>query len=120
MANNIIDFNLYSVGILKNHFDMALQELDILFSTEPTELIGEPNYGMNFERFLWELIPSPELLENYIKEKIQTSTLFVNEFKYDVHAEALQDISETIYVVKINLYQNNDESVEKTYIIKYN
>ena len=36
----------------------AFQELDMIFLTEHTELLGQTDYGCVLERFLWDLTPS--------------------------------------------------------------
>ena len=73
----MIDFALDSRIFLNNEFDIAMQELDILFNTENTELIGNPQFGTNFEQFLWQLNPSPNELKRYINEKISGTMFFI-------------------------------------------
>ena len=72
-----IDVGLFDKVVVNSYLDLALQELDILFNTRPTELLGHPTFGINFEQFLWTLTPSSDTLERYIKEKI-TKTLQEN------------------------------------------
>ena len=47
----MIDLALDSKIFIDTNIDAALQELDLLFNTENTELIGYPEYGTNFEQF---------------------------------------------------------------------
>ena len=50
---------MYDISINSNNLfvtdkiDAAIQELDLLFNTEPTELIGDVNYGTNWYNYLW-------------------------------------------------------------------
>ena len=66
----MIDIGLGNKVVIIDPLDAAVQELDILFNTTPTELIGNPNYGMNFFQFLWQTTPSTSTLEKYINDKI--------------------------------------------------
>ena len=50
----MIDLALDGRVMIRNIMDEAVQELDILFNTDTTELLGYPTYGTNFEQFLWK------------------------------------------------------------------
>lgn len=116
----MIDLSLYDNIVNITAFDEALQELDILFETKPTELIGQPTFGTDFERFLWEIHPSTEELEKYINEKISIYCYYLNMFKREMTIEAYpDDNSSTVYVVKILLYKNSySNASERNYILK--
>ena len=48
----MIDFGLHNdIAVINDTFQEAIQEIDILFSTHNTELLGDVNYGTNFEQF---------------------------------------------------------------------
>jgi hypothetical protein len=67
LSDNIIENDLFS---------MALQEIDIIFTTVNTELIGYPHYGCDFNDYLWMLTPAVNSLYTYINEKLdRKSTL---------------------------------------------
>lgn len=115
----MIDIGLGDKIIITSTLDAAIQELDILFNTTPTELIGNPNYGVNFLQFLWQTTPSTSILEKYINEKILASTVYVKALQYDLNVEYLKDEAEACYVVHITLYSNNtDDNISRDYIIK--
>ena len=67
---------MYDISINGNNLfvtdkiDAAIQELDLLFNTEPTELIGDVNYGTNWYNYLWSLTPMSNDLKSYITNKI--------------------------------------------------
>ena len=65
----MLDLALDTRIFINNELDAALQELDMIFNTENTELIGYPQYGTNWYQFLWQLDYSPEDLQ-----KLQLST----------------------------------------------
>ena len=51
----MIDLAIDSRIFLTEEIDLAVQELDVLFNTENTQLLGMPDFGSNFEQFLWQL-----------------------------------------------------------------
>lgn len=61
----------------------ALQELDMIFLTEHTELLGDYNYGCALERFLWDLVPSLSEIKQYIEKKLK-DTIYVSQFNYTI------------------------------------
>lgn len=115
----MVDISLFEEGVLQSEFDLALQELDILFNTENTQLIGVPNYGMNFEQFLWSLTPSVDSIEKYIKNKITTCTFYLSKMQYDIDASYLYGDGECVYVIKFTLYWN-EKTVNKNFVVKHN
>lgn len=115
----MIDFGLHNdIAVINDTFQEAIQEIDILFSTHNTELLGDVNYGTNFEQFLWEMVPSESQLEAYIENKINSCTLFAALYKHTIQVESLQDTSENIYVVHFSIYDTNGKEINKNYIIK--
>ena len=77
----MIDLALTGDIIIDNELDEALQELDILFNTENTELIGYPEFGTNFEQFLWEVTPAVEDVKRYIYE-VLAQTYYCQKLYY--------------------------------------
>lgn len=96
----MIDLAIDSRIFINTEIDAALQELDLLFNTENTELIGYPRYGSNFEQFLWQLTPSPDALEQYIKE-LFLSTYWINKLNTDISVKVLEGEYRNIYYVRI-------------------
>ena len=99
----MIDLSLDHRVILNSEFDAGLQELDLLFNTETTELINDPTFGTNFEQFLWQLSPSPNALKSYIEEHIQKYTFFCRDFDVVVNVNILEGEYRNIYNVMIIL-----------------
>ena len=98
----IYDFGLSSLFV-ESKLDAAIQELDILFNTENTELLGDTRFGSNFEQFLWELNPAPNDVRKYIIEKITNYTLYANQLDTYVHVEVLNGEIRSIYHVIISI-----------------
>lgn len=114
----MIDLGLRDKLIINNAIDAAIQELDILFNTENTQLLGMPSYGVNFEQFLWSLTPSVSSIEKYIKDKITTCTFYLSKMSYDINAEYLYGDGECAYIINFKLYVD-DSTYEKNYVIKH-
>ena len=55
-----IDLSLDSRLFIRNELDAGVQELDLLLNTTNTELINYPQFGTDFEQFLWQLNPAPQ------------------------------------------------------------
>lgn len=110
----MIDFALDSRIFLNNEFDIAMQELDILFNTENTELIGNPQFGTNFEQFLWQLNPSPNELKRYINEKI-SGTMFLSRYTTNIEVNIVNGNYRNIYIVDISVTAPDGTTQERKY-----
>lgn len=127
----VYDLSLTNEVFLDDKVDLALQELDILFNTEPTEMLGDPNYGVFFEQFLWDLNPRSSELKEYITKKIEDNTYYVKQFDYEVTVtendgtensenivgDILYDSNAT-YIVTIDLYSNTPQYKRHKYSTK--
>lgn len=116
----MIDFAIDSRIYLQNDIDLALQELDILFNTNNTELIGYVDFGTNFEQFLWQLSPSINELSKYINRKIQNETLYLKNMDLDIDIEIdNSDYTSNVYVIKISIKDEiHGEVTERIYKLK--
>ena len=106
----VIDISLDKGIFIQNPLDAAIQELDMLFNTENTELIGYTDYGTNWWSFLWNLTPMETTLKDYINEKIY-GTFFVKEFNPVVEVQHLDGTENSIYYIKITLYNNSGKEL---------
>ena len=112
----MLDLALDGRVFLDNEVDCALQEIDMLLNTENTQLIGYPQYGTEFESFLWTLTPTTSEIEKYIREKIDTLTYYASKMEYYVNATFLQGDYRSIYLIKIALV---DKASGETKIREY-
>jgi len=103
----MLDLAIDSRVFIYNEIDEGLQELDLLFNTENTELLGYPQYGTNFEQFLWQMYPSPEAVEKYIYDKIQ-DTYFLRKLTVNVDVKVLSGEYRSIYHVIISVSDGID------------
>ena len=110
MIDLSLDFRIF----IKNELDAAVQELDLLFNTENTELINYPQFGTNFEQFLWQLSPSPYALKQYILEKINDTYFLVNQ-NVDVDVSTQKGEYRMIYNVLIHISDKQGNKIERKY-----
>lgn len=111
----MIDLALDNRVMLDNDLDLAIQELDMLFNTTCTELIGYPDYGISIETFLWTLTPTTSELKKYINNQIKEYCVFANMFKVNVDVEFYQGKFRSIYLVMITLETPNGDMITRKY-----
>lgn len=104
----MIDLAIDNRVFIDTELDEALQELDMLFNTENTELIGYPKYGTNFEQFLWNMNPSVSSLKSYIEERF-ADTFYINKMEHSINIQILNGEYRGIYSVEIVLYDKNTD-----------
>jgi len=110
----MLDLALGSKVYINSILECAIQELDIIFNTENTELIGYPTFGSNFEQFLWALTPTTTELEKYIYEKIG-ETLYLKTLNYNVNVNTINGEYRLVYIVKIDVKDNDGNTETRTY-----
>jgi hypothetical protein len=113
----MIDLSLDHKIVINNEFDAAIQELDLLFNTETTELINNPTFGTNFEQFLWQLTPAVSELKRYINERIN-ETFFLSQMNYDVDVNVYKGELRMIYDVTIYVEDENGNKINRKYQLR--
>lgn len=110
----MLDLSLDYKIFIKNELDAAVQELDLLFNTQNSELINDPAFGTYFEQFLWQMTPSPMALKNYIIEKIN-DTYFLKNQNVSVDVFAQQGEFRYIYNILISIEDKYKNKVQRKY-----
>ena len=110
----MIDLALDNSVYVNNYVDEALQELDLLFNTECTELIGDTSFGVSLDQFLWTLTPMTDSLRDYIGSKLNELT-YLNNFRYEFDVKYYEGDFKSIYHITIDLYVNDHEKIKKEY-----
>ena len=76
----MIDFTLSSKLSddvqISNDLLCALQQIDLLFNTEPNEVLGDEQFGSNYDKYLYKLGVSNSALETKIANDIHQLNLF--------------------------------------------
>lgn len=112
----MIDLSLDENTVLKKtDLDNVIQQIEMLFDTAPFEVIGEPMYGSDFEKFLWNLNASNYDIENYIRTRIQ-SEVDLSGFSVDVTVNLLEGTENDIILADITISRDGYDYT-KTYKI---
>ena len=110
----MIDLAIDNRVIINDKLDAALQELDLLFNTENTELIGMTNFGVSLDQFLWTLTPTTESFREYINDKLST-LFYLKYFNYNIDVQFLEGEFRSIYHLKIIIYLEDNKTIQKEY-----
>ena len=112
----MIDFSLNTiVPIITNDVDLILQQIELLFDTNPGEVLGHPEFGSKYDKYLWDLKLTNYELETAIRGDL--NNLEMLGFSHDVEVLLLQGTEEDIALIKITL-SRDDENYEKIYKIR--
>ena len=113
----MVDFCLYKEGgnsVLNTEVDLIIQQVDILFDTTPTEVLGAETYGTRYDDYLYNLRLSASNLETIIDQDLSQLELFGWNYKVEVHL--LQGTEQDIAIINIEFHKGI-ESIQKTYKI---
>jgi hypothetical protein len=110
----MIDLALDGRVMINSELDEAIQELDLLFNTENTELLGYRDFGTNFEQFSWQLTSNEESIKKYVDEKINT-TLYLSRYRTNVEVTCDKGEYRLIYYIKISVYDEDNNKVTRSY-----
>ena len=98
-----IDLSLDSRLFIRNEFDAGVQELDLLLKTTNTGLINSPQFGIDFDQFLWQLNPAPQAVKKYIEEKIRDCTLYLRKLRVNTSVDTVKGEYRMIYNIIFRL-----------------
>ena len=92
---------------LDNDVDLIIQQIDNLFDTSKGEVIGQPNYGTDFERFLYDLNVGSMEVATYIKDTIYNNVdLF--DWVLDVEVRFMVGVQNDIMIIGVKFSKNNE------------
>lgn len=111
----MIDFSLTEnkMGI-EYEIDMIMQQIDILFDTIPREVIGDVEFGTQYDKYLHELKISNESLKRCVESDLSSLNLY--GWSFDVNVYMIEGTEDNIAIVDIALYKYG-RSYNKTYKI---
>lgn len=115
----MIDFNLSTTisdePIISNDLMCVLQQIEILFNTDINDVLGDSNYGSNYDKYLYTLGMSNESLESKVLSDLNNLELF--GFTPSVNVKIVEGTQRDIAFIDITL-SGNYEEFNKTYVIK--
>lgn len=97
---------------VSDEVESLLQQIDVLFDTNPTEVFGE-EYGSRFYDFLWDMNASANDISEYTKTVIY-KYVKLNGWTLDVTTDIIQGTLNDIILIHIQL-SKYDETYEKIY-----
>lgn len=111
----MIDFNLKE-GEPTINDDVAclIQQIDILFDTTPGDLLGDTNYGTDYERYLYDFKTNAETLKEQMLQDLYSLDLL--GFTPTVDVYLMQGSERDIAVIDVHL-RRNSENYSKSYKI---
>lgn len=104
----MIDFSrVTSTTTIENTAEFVLQQIDILLDTDKGEVLGEPRFGSDYDKFLYELNISNTYIENYIYNNI-TENVDLMGWELGVRVDLMVGTKTDIILVEISVSKNND------------
>lgn len=114
----MLDFSLSNKftdsTVVTNDLAFVLQQIDLLFDTDVDDVLGDPGYGTNYDRYLHTLGVSNYALEQKIYKDILKLDLRGFSVSVDVHI--VEGTQQDIAFIDITLSSQYKEYV-KSYII---
>lgn len=111
----MIDFNIEKGSpYLNDDVALILQQIDILFSTTPNEVLGSEDFGTQYDTYLYKLNLSAEDLKSNILSDLYSLELFSFEPTVTVHL--LQGTEKDIALINIEL-KRDEEKYNRVYKI---
>ena len=86
---------------VSEYIDAFIQALDMLFSTPKTTVLGEPDFGVNLEQYIWTTNKSASSVRQEITTQINQYVAYdiLENVEYDIEVNYLQgEIWDTIVV----------------------
>lgn len=110
-----VDENLYTED--PEVYDLVrifLQEIDILFGTEPGTVYGQRGVGIPFESMLWKTKFRPTYLESIIEQGIKKNCYTNEFFQWKVNVELTKGSTKDIGLVTIHITDDKGNSIATT------
>lgn len=101
--------------MISNDLIYVLQQIDLLFDTNIDDVLGDSNFGTNYDRYLYTLGVSNAALETRILNDLYT--LDLRGFTPSVTVTIVDGTYRDIAFINITLTGSYD-NYEKTYVIK--
>ena len=101
----MVDLSLDTRTVVKTtDLENVMQQIEMLFDTSPFEVIGEPRYGSDFEKFLWNLNASNYEIERYIETSIRMKVDLMG-YEVSVVVTLMNGTENDIILADITIYK---------------
>lgn len=110
-----VDENLYTEDPdVISLIQLFLQEIDVLFGTEPGTVYGQRTVGIPFESMLWKTKFRPTYLESIIEQGIKKNCYTNEYFRWDVEVKLTKGSTKDIGLVTIHIKDEKGNAIAKT------
>lgn len=113
----MVDFCMYKangLSTLNQEVDLILQQVDLLFDTTPTEVLGDEYFGTKYDEYLYDVRLSANNLKSIVMSDLANLNLM--GWNYDVEVHLLKGSERDIAIINISFYKGI-ETIQKTYKI---
>ena len=113
----MVDFCLNTKGgksSIKSERDLIVQQVDILFDTTPTEVLGFDGFGTEYDKQLYNTRLSAGNLKNIIESDLAMLNLFGWQHRTNVYL--MKGTERDIVVIDIK-FRKGEQTLQKTYNI---
>lgn len=100
--------------VINNDLLLVLQQIDLLFNTDPYDVLGDMNFGSNYDDYLYTVGVSNIALENKILTDINKLDLL--GYRVDVKVTLVEGTERDIAFIDITV-SGDLETESKTYVI---
>lgn len=100
--------------VINNDLLLVLQQIDLLFNTDPYDVLGDMNFGSNYDDYLYTVGVSNIALENKILTDINKLDLL--GYSVDVKVTLVEGTERDIAFIDITV-SGDLETESKTYVI---
>ena len=99
--------------LLDQNIDLILQQIEMLFDTHPGDVIGDYQFGADFEEYLFNTTMGNQVVAERIAKLITSN---VDMFDWDIHVdvEFLAGSQHDILMMRVSIYKE-DETYSKIY-----
>jgi hypothetical protein len=101
--------------VISNDLYCVLQQIDLLFDTDVNDVLGDPSFGTNYDKYLYTLGVSNASLEQKIMSDLYKLDLC--GFTPSVQVKIVEGTQRDIAFINITLTGDYEEH-NKTYMIK--
>ena len=93
--------------VLDDEVDLIIQQIDILFDTREGEVLGERDFGVRFDTYLWNPNIGSGMIESEVKSYIERN---VELFGWDVSVkvEFLLGTEHDILLMQVSFHKDSD------------
>lgn len=104
----MIDFcSVQGAVVLDNEVDLIIQQIEMLFDTRPGEVLGQYDFGVSFDTYLFNPNIGSHMVENEVTNYI-TSNVELFGWSVDVKVEFLVGTQHDIMIMQVSFHKNTD------------